>query len=121
MSAEPVGVGAATYAQCVTCGIDLPTPAIRDAHTRETFNASPGPLHRSHSTQTVNPTPEEAERSRLRYIVADAVDRAVGDFIERVERAVDRGEITAEQVAEELRSYPDFADGWDEFMAEAGS
>lgn len=50
--------------------------------------------------------------------VAREVEEAITRFCERMDRSVDRGEITEDQVSSALTGYPDFADSWDEWLEE---
>lgn len=111
------------YAVCVTCGVKLATPDDARAHGTETLEAAKaanpdwvtkGQIS-GHAHRVVNPTPEELEKRRIRRAVGDAVDDALTDAIDKLWRRIDRGDVTEEEVAVELRhSYPDFADAWED-------
>ncbi|WP_402465690.1 hypothetical protein [Isoptericola aurantiacus] len=108
------------YAECITCGVTLQTPADRDAHLRDTFTAAKekdGYAAKSHAARTVNPTPEEIAESDVRRKVESALD----DCMDSLDRLVYRDRVTPEQVREALRWFPDFANAWDEYTAEATS
>ena len=55
------------------------------------------------------------EDYKVHSIVRYALERANEDL----DRLVYRGELTTEQVTEALRLYPDFSDGWAEWLAES--
>lgn len=114
------------YAHCTKpdCGKTFDNREDAQKHSSDTLDAAKienpnwsGSIS-GHGFQVDNPTDEERRANRVRSAVSWAIESAVDRFIESMERDVDRGEITAEEVREELRGHYDFADAWDEYMAE---
>jgi hypothetical protein len=102
------------YGFCLTCkdaGIDLPfadQPAM-SAHLSETFEAGGRVNGKGHSGRVTNATREE----RIRRHMGSLVDDALYDFLESVERDVERGDLTEDEVGPGLVYYSDFRDAWD--------
>ena len=112
------------YAECVECGEKTNTRAAALAHSSSTMQASgadSGVTASGHSFTVVNPTPDELNQRRIDSKVNWAIDDAIQSAIEELERDVERGDITAAEVASALNAYPDFADAWDEYRAEMDS
>lgn len=102
------------YSRCLDCGAEFADRPAMHAHFDETRPAELGKS--SHSIQVVNPTPEERARSR----VVSEIDDALYDCMRNLERLIDRGTISKEDVAMTLSSYPDFSDAWDDYARENG-
>lgn len=100
------------YAVCKTCGVDLPTPDDASRHAKETMQPIDGTVNaRSHTWQVINPTPQELAEREVRWVV----EGALTDFCFELDRLIERGKVTREQVTEALRGYSDFADSWEDW------
>jgi len=109
------------YAICKDCPETFADREVMLAHQRGTMaptREETGVVARGHSVRVVNPTPEEIETKRVRGIVDDAIESALHDAMEELDRAVQQGKITDEQVARELLDHRDFSDAWFEFLQE---
>lgn len=105
------------YAECITCGIELMTPEDRNQHVEDTMvPVVPWVTRRkSHSYRIVNMTAKE----EVEYTVRNEIDTAVEKFCEDMDWKITRGKLTAEQVTEALHGYPDFADGWEQWLEDS--
>jgi len=119
MTAEPT---TDKYAICLDCGVEHEDREAMLVHGKETSAPVDPPEHgvvaRGHRSRVVNPTPEEVQASHVRYTVGRAIQDAVEEAYEDLDREIRRGGITKEEVDKELRGYPDFSDGWDEWWDE---
>lgn len=97
------------YAHCLDCPATFADRAEMNAHLSSTFGDGPS----SHRARVDNPTEAEQRQSRASMAVSDALDRAV----ESLDREVEYGRVTAEDIREALRHY-DLADEWDAWMRE---
>lgn len=114
------------YAICTTegCGVVHADREAMREHQKQTMTrvtGTPGVLSRSHSSRVVNPTPEEQAQNLTRSVVGSAIKEATDRAYEELDREIDNGLVTEEAVTAELRNYPDFSDGWDEWRREAAS
>ena len=109
------------YGRCLNCEAPIPTPESARQHQSETMapTGESGTTARSHSIRVVNPTPEQKRIGRIRSTVWSAVDDAIMECLDDLDRDVDRGTITRDEVTEGLRDFPDFAGAWDERCDEA--
>jgi len=108
-----------SYAICLDCPEEFANNAEMSSHFESTLKSSRGSGGgSSHSCRVVNPTPEEAVARRVRsdvmYSISSAMDEAFNSLFGQVER----GELTTGQVSSVLADYPDFGDGWLEYVAE---
>ncbi|WP_372595641.1 hypothetical protein [Actinotalea sp.] len=106
------------YAACLNCGAEFDDREAMYAHQSDTLaptGATSGVTARGHRVRVENPTPEEVEATRIRWMVSRAVDEAIESAMGDLLREVERGRITAEQVAAELRG-TDFEDAWAEWV-----
>lgn len=115
------------HSECVECDATFASTEEARAHGTETLEAAiaanpdwKGSIS-GHATTVINPTPEEAEKRKIERVVSWAIESAVDELIRDLERSVDRGEVTAERVRDELRHHADFSEAWDEWMAEVES
>lgn len=112
------------YAICTTegCGVEHAHREAMREHQKATMalTGEPGVVARSHSSRVVNPTPEEARQSLIRYTVGRAIEDAQQRAFDDLDREIQSGRVTEEDVTAELRNYPDFDDAWDEYRREAG-
>lgn len=106
---EDQAVGTALYAKCVTCDLELATPARAEAHQSETFEESlrtegwdrGGAGAVGHTTRTISPTADERRRARIQYTIRDALE----DAFCRIDRDVDDGHVTFEEIDRALAAY----------------
>lgn len=99
------------YAQCKDCEVVAETQADARQHMSET-QGSKG--NRSHGMRITNATRPE----RIESAIRSDVDIVIADAMDDLDRYVQRGEMTDEEIKEALRWYPDFADAWDEYVEE---
>ena len=104
------------YGVCLTCGERQKTRDDAHEHMRKTFEERPKGSDKGHSVRTLNPTSDQRAASR----VGMAVERAQEEFCDDIWRDIERGDITAAQVTEALKSFPDFQDAWAEYAEEMG-
>lgn len=104
---------------CTNCPEKFADMAAAREHGITTLDAAPRDEHgnaQGHTTRVVNPTPAEAEQSRIK----SAIHREIQDVTDRLcsalDRLVHRGDITATQVRDELQG-TDFEDAWDEYTS----
>lgn len=99
------------YGECPTCEISFPDQASARAHMSETFEEGEG---KSHSVRITNP----ARPDRIRREVGWEIDSAVSDAIESLDRLVERGDATADEIAQALRHFGhEFGEAWDEYVS----
>jgi hypothetical protein len=108
------------YAVCVEegCGIALPTPEDAEKHGKETMRATgdvTGVTARGHARRILNPTREQQADRAVGYEIERATERA----FEALDREIEAGRLTRAEVTKAMRYYPDFADGWAEWNADA--
>lgn len=105
-----------TYAVCNDCDVELDTPEAAHEHAEATMVPvdEGGIRARSHRWTVINPTPEEQAEHTIGWIVSDALDRACDE----IDRKLQRGAFTAEQVTKALRGCPDFSDAWENYLAD---
>lgn len=109
------------YAICLDCGVEHADREAMFWHGHDTLAPAgeQGVVARGHRSRVVNPTPEEQEQKHVRAVVIRAVEAGMNETFEDLDRAIRRGYVTEDAVTKELRSYPDFADGWDDWRADA--
>lgn len=109
------------YAICLDCDAEHADRAAMNQHGHDTLapTGEQGVVARGHRSRVVNPTPEEQAQRRIRSVVSSAVESGMNETFEDLDRAIRRGHVTEDAVTKELRSYPDFTDGWDEWRADA--
>ena len=100
------------YSRCQNCSEEFADPSASNAHLTVTHAESSN--GRSHTVTVVNPTPEERAQREVDSIVEDAIS----ECMDKLDRAIDRGRLTAEQVVEGLNWHSDFADAWSEYVEE---
>jgi len=103
------------YAICLDGDAEHADRDAMYAHHEETLRS--GGTGSSHRGRVVNPTPEEVEARRIRHIVNSAIEDAMHDAFEDLDRQIRRGTVTEQAITDEL-SRTDFADAWDEWRAE---
>jgi len=113
------------YGICTTdgCGVEFADREEMRAHQDATLapTGEPGVVARSHGARIVNPTPEEVAENAARRAVGRAIEDAQEQAFADLDREISLGYATEEAVTKELRYYPDFSDGWDEYRAGADS
>jgi hypothetical protein len=111
------------YAICLTCGVEHVDRAAMNQHGRDTLapTGEQGVTARGHRSRVVNPTPEEVVENRARSTVDRAVEDALSEAFEDLDRSIRRGDVSEEAVTRALRNYPDFADGWTEWLADGAA
>lgn len=97
------------YGECADCGTTLQTQTDSREHMAATRPEGQGSSHRVRVTNA-------SRADRIRRAVADVVDDAITESMEDIDRLVERDGATAEEVAAELASYPDFADAYAEWV-----
>lgn len=107
------------YAHCLNCTETFTDRDEMRAHQTDSIEPvteiGTGVSHRGHTVQVDNPTPEEVTKNAARSTVGRAVELGLDAAFEDLYYEISKGRITKEQVKEELRSYPDFADAWDDW------
>lgn len=99
------------YGRCKTCGIELGTQGDARSHMDDTMRASGG---KSHSVWIANPN----RATRIKWEASRIVDSAIDRALEEFDDLVQRGQLTNEEVAEALHMHPDFADAWEDYIDE---
>jgi hypothetical protein len=105
------------YAKCNDCEQVLITPEDAQQHGEDTMTPVEGEgaiKARGHSRHVLNPTREQVVASMVDY----AVERAMESFFNDIDNDVHRGRLTTEEVTKALRGWPDFSDGWEEWVRE---
>lgn len=102
------------YGTCVDCDAKFDTADDARIHMTETMLAA-----RSASSHTVRATNPPREQ-RIRAEVASRISSAIDDAFQDLERLVDRGDLTPDEVKTALRySGPsDLEDDWDEWLGD---
>ena len=95
------------YAECITCGISLTTEDDGNAHMQETRLGA----NRSHSIRVTNPNRDTRIRSRVERFIEAATERAMEDM----DRLVDSGDVTEDEIKTALWGWPDFRDSREEW------
>lgn len=104
----------APYAICLDCGREHADRRAMDDHMGQTTPSGGGSSHRQ---RVVTPTPEEHRRNAVQRTVRQAIEDAAYDACQDLERSIERGTVTKEEVTAEIRLYPDFSDAWAEWVA----
>jgi hypothetical protein len=99
------------YGKCRDCGIEIATQELSRQHLDGTSSKHGS---RSHSVIVLNPS----RQSQISSHIAWRLDVAINAAFEDLMRDVERGDLTVEEISGEMYSYPDFSDGWDEFVEE---
>lgn len=101
------------YGSCATCGEPMSGQGAARAHMSETFDRGAG---KSHGISVTNPNRADRIRAHVSWEISVAVDAA----IETLDRLVDRGDASLDEIADALRySSNEFSDAWDEYQSEA--
>lgn len=98
------------YGSCKNCDALFATREEMSAHLSETFEQGGRVNGNGHTARVTNSTRAERIRSHVQF----AIESAIYDFMEEMERDIDRGHLTAEEVREALGGHPDFGDAWEE-------
>lgn len=93
------------YGACKTCGLEIPTEDASRTHLDETRENGRG---RSHTIQITNP----ARPTRIMGFVDYEVEAAIREGLDEIQRLVDQGDATAEEVTEALSWHTKFQDIW---------
>lgn len=104
------------FGQCSSCSLVIETEDDSRRHMQETFEKTETSA-RSHSIRITNPSRASRIRSRMESLVEDAIERAM----ENIDRLVQREDITEAEATEALRMWPDFADGWQEYVKDGAA
>ena len=99
------------YAKCLTCEEKFPDREAMDRHMDQTIGTVDG--NRSHTCRVVNPTPEEIAWREIENVI----DGATYDACSALERLIERGTVTEEQVRQALKSHDAFSDAWEAYNA----
>lgn len=103
----------AAYATCRECDFDAQTKESASEHMETTRKESPS--RRSHSMLITNPTRPERIRSAIDRLVNAALTKAYDDIDEMIRR----GDLTTEEATQALGLYPDFQEGWENWLEES--
>ena len=103
------------YGACNACPLTFDTEDAANQHMRQTMGEAKerGETPRSHSVTITNPPRGQRIRSR----VGSIVDNAITDAMSTLDRLVDRGDVTEDEITEALRFWPDFADVREEWTS----
>lgn len=102
----------ATYT-CNDCPSTFEDREGMERHMSETMPKDGGQSHRISGGMPPGPTRSDEEREVAR-VMEEALDRALEDL----QRFVDKGTVTEEQVTAMLSSWPDFQEAWENYLAE---
>ena len=98
------------YGECADCGVALQTQEDGREHMSATR-----PAHgqgSSHRIRVTNQPRADRIQAAVNWLVSDAIDESM----EGIHWLVEHDGATAEEVADALLSYPDFADAYDEWV-----
>lgn len=105
----------AIYGRCLTCGEEQPTEADSKHHMSQTHEeAMENGRNRSHSISVYNPSRQYRIEAHASSIVDEALDRAMRDL----QRVVDNGDATEDEIRDSLWLYSDFQEEWDSWNSE---
>lgn len=105
------------YGTCSTCGISVTTQADANSHMSETFEeAKAKGGSKGHGIRVTNPSRESRIEKEVRWLVEEALNRAM----EEADDLVERGHASADEIREAFGWYSDFSDAWDEYLKEMG-
>lgn len=98
------------YGRCKTCGVELETQTLLEAHVALTFAEAAGdPGQRvSHTVLTTNPS----RAGRIETAVDALVHDAIASVVDELERLVAADHITSEEATVAVANWSDFSDGW---------
>ncbi|MFB7917062.1 hypothetical protein [Streptomyces sp. NPDC056061] len=104
------------YGRCLQCpSLVLTTQADATTHMTETYVAAQADGGTSgHSVEVTNPP----RSRRIETEVARVVDTAITDAIDRLQRLVELGDVTAEEITHSLRWHNEFDEAWQEHFNE---
>lgn len=91
------------HGRCLTCGITIATAEDGNTHMSETMGDAG-----SHQILSNNPTRER----RISVAVDEIVNASIDKAMEAVDMLISREEITEEEAATALKSWPDFEEAW---------
>lgn len=123
------------YGQCTACGLAHQTREESDRHQQEMLEAAiaadpRATSHRSgHSTRILNPSRADRVKHQVEDILQSAIEsfpgryylgtgeydvdeEAIARAMEDLHAAVDRGDVSAQEVTRELRFQPEFLTPW---------
>lgn len=103
------------YGLCTDCGVSLASEGEAHTHMSSTFHeAEAKGGSKGHRISILNPSRGTRVERGVRWIVEDAVRRAV----EEIDDLVEQGHASTDEIREALRWYSDFSDAWDEYINE---